>query len=127
MRERTLSVLFDAALIVLIVDVPALAVLVLIFFFGRSGALVPAGWAFFALTLVLFLLRDTTGGLSRKWLGYKIERAGVGHPGGLRSILRNLPLLVPGWNVYEAARVLRDGGAPLSLDGVLKLRRSEVP
>jgi uncharacterized RDD family membrane protein YckC len=71
----------------------------------------PAGlpWLFRAaqaLFVVLFLLRDARGASPGKAiLGLSVHRAD-GRPAGPReSILRNLPLLVPGLNLLEAAAV----------------------
>jgi hypothetical protein len=41
-----------------------------------------------------------------------------------RSAARNFPLLVPGWNFYEAWRVAR--GHPRSVDGPLGLSISRL-
>jgi hypothetical protein len=59
-------------------------------------------------------------------MGMKIEDSRGRSPGFLRSICRNLPLLVPGWNLYEAWRVLRNGSAPRSLDRPLGLAAREI-
>lgn len=69
-----------------------------------------------ALAVVLFLLRDARGGRARRWLGLEAVRRDGGPPGPALSIRRNLPLLVPGWNVLEALPVLRDGSAPRRSD-----------
>ncbi|MGH9366142.1 MAG: hypothetical protein ACRD3M_00525, partial [Thermoanaerobaculia bacterium] len=73
-----------------------------------------AGWVWRALaagTLAAFLLRDARGGRARRFLGLEARNAGGGAPGPWASIRRNLPLLVPGWNLIEAWPLLRDGGA----------------
>jgi len=99
-RERALALLADWTLVAFLVDVPALAALAVMFFFFPDAPLRETGFAAFCLELLLFLARDTTGGLSRKWMGMKIEDSRGRNPGFLRSICRNLPLLVPGWNLY---------------------------
>ncbi len=126
-KERALALLLDAALLALAIAAVALASLALLFLLGSTGALLPAGWAAFALFLIGLLLRDATGGFSRKWLGYRLADERGRNPGVLRSVARNLPLLLPGWNLYEIYRVLKDGDAPRSLDRVLRLRREPEP
>lgn len=61
-----------------------------------------------ALFVLLFLLRDARGASPGKLLlGLSVHKAD-GRPAGPReSVLRNLPLLVPGLNVLEAAAVAR--------------------
>ena len=55
---------------------------------------------------VLFLLRDTTGASPGKaLLGLSVEKRSGGRMGPGASVLRNLPLLVPGLNLLEAAAV----------------------
>lgn len=64
-----------------------------------------------AAALAAFLLRDSRGGRARRWLALQV-RDPEGQPPGLwGSIRRNLPLLVPGWNLIEVWPVLRDGRA----------------
>jgi uncharacterized RDD family membrane protein YckC len=56
----------------------------------------------------LFLLRDTTGASPGKaLLGLSVERGNGGRVGPFASVLRNLPLLVPGLNLLEAAAVVK--------------------
>jgi hypothetical protein len=125
-RERALSVCLDAVLIALAVDLPAAALL-----FGLSflpeAPLGETGIAAFALFVLLFLCRDATGGFSRKWLGFRIEDGRGRPPGFWRSVLRNLPLVVPGWNVYEGIRVLRQGAEPRPVDRLLGLAHRPIP
>lgn len=68
-----------------------------------------------ALSVLLFLARDGAGGSpGKKLFGLRLIRPG-GSPAGLEaSLLRNLPLLVPGWNLVEVASVIRrrDGRRP---------------
>jgi hypothetical protein len=121
-----MSVCLDAVLIALAVDLPA-SVLLFVFFLLPEAPLGEAGLAAFALFVVLFLCRDATGGFSRKWLGSRIEDHRGRPPGIWRSALRNLPLVIPGWNIYEAARVLRQGEEPRGIDRLLGLRLRGIP
>jgi hypothetical protein len=126
-RERALALFLDAGLIAAAVDVPAALILLALFFFAPEAPLTEAGLFAFIVSLCAFLARDARGGLSRKWLGFKIEDEGGRPPGWLRSAVRNLPLFIPGWNVYEALRVFRAGGSPRSLDRLLKLHFEPIP
>jgi len=57
---------------------------------------------------VLFLLRDTGGGSPGKRLfGLRLVRERGRPVGFLASIARNLPMLVPGWNLIELLVVIR--------------------
>jgi uncharacterized RDD family membrane protein YckC len=58
--------------------------------------------------VVLFLLRDARGASPGKvLLGLSVVRSDGGRARPLDSVLRNLPLLVPGLNLLEAAAVAR--------------------
>ena len=60
------------------------------------------------LFVALFLLRDARGASPGKsLLGLSVVRRGGGRAGVRASVLRNLPLLVPGLNLLEAAAVAR--------------------
>ena len=118
-RQRGLAFFLDAAIVAAAVDVPALALLSAAFLFFPGLSLTGIAWATFGLSLAGLLCRDARGGFSRKWLGLQVEDR-QGRPPGLgRSILRNLPLLLPGWNLYEAWRAARGRGR--SLDGWIGL------
>ena len=61
-----------------------------------------------ALFVLLFLLRDARGASPGKvLLGLSVHRADGRAAGPRESVLRNLPLLVPGLNLLEAAAVAR--------------------
>ena len=120
-RQRALALALDAAIVSAAVDLAAVPALAAAFFFFPDVSPVALGWAIFGITLLLWLCRDARGGLSRKWLGLEIVDRKGRPPGLVRSVLRNLPLLVPGWNLYEAWRVARDGTRPRSLDRALGL------
>ena len=68
-----------------------------------------------AVFLLLFLGRDTGGGSpGKRLLGLRIVRVDGARVSLTTSLVRNLPLLVPVWNLVEAASVLRrrDGRRP---------------
>jgi RDD family len=113
-RVRLLALLLDLAVCSAVLDLAA---------FGASGivALVWPGypqatiypWIVAAfLLLCALLLRDARGGFTRKWLALEVRRADGSPANGLDSLVRNLPLLVPVWNLFDALRVARDGEAP---------------
>ena len=126
-RLRALSLALDAAIFACVVDAPALVTVGLAFLFFPDAPLVEIGAFASIVFLLAFLARDTRGGFSRKWLGFRIEDERGRPPGWARSFLRNLPLLVPGWNVWEAVSVLRHGDRPRPIDRLLGLRFREMP
>jgi uncharacterized RDD family membrane protein YckC len=68
-----------------------------------------------AVAVCLFLLRDADGGSPGKRLfGLRLIRKGGASAGPLQSLVRNLTLLVPGWNLIELASLIRrkDGRRP---------------
>ncbi|MGA7992928.1 MAG: RDD family protein, partial [Thermoanaerobaculia bacterium] len=67
------------------------------------------------LAVLLFLARDAMGGSpGKKLFGLRLIRSDGSPSGFAASVLRNLPLLVPGWNLVEIASVMRrrDGRRP---------------
>jgi hypothetical protein len=126
-RLRALSLVLDAVIFACLVDAPAFVVLGVAFLFFPDVRLVEIGSFAFILFVLAFLARDTRGGFSRKWLGFKIEDERGRPPGWVRSVLRNAPLVVPGWNLWEAISVLRDGDRPRPIDRLLGLRFREMP
>jgi len=90
---------------------PLLLATVVVFLVVLFAAEPPAGlpWVFRAAQLVfvvLFLLRDSRGASPGKHLlGLWVARRDGRRAGPLDSVLRNLPLLVPGLNLVEAAAV----------------------
>jgi len=68
-----------------------------------------------AVAMFLFLLRDADGGsLGKRLFGLRLVRRGGAAAGPLQSLLRNLTLLVPGWNLIELVSLIRrrDGRRP---------------
>ncbi len=126
-RLRVLSVAVDAAIFACLVDAPALLALAAVFFFFPDARLTAIGAFAFILFLLAFLARDARGGFSRKWLGFKIEDENGRPPGWARSALRNLPLLVPGWNLWEAVSVIQNADRPRPIDRLLGLRFRDMP
>jgi RDD family len=117
-RTRLLALLLDVAVCAAAADAAGLAATFLIWRYvpGARGA-IPGVWAVLAILAVgAFLLRDTGGGLARRWLALEARLPDGRPPGRWGSIRRNLPLLVPIWNLYDAWPVLSDGEAPRRCD-----------
>jgi hypothetical protein len=128
MRARILACLLDMALAAGATNIPALAVTVLAWrLLPAVRPALPWVWAAAAAAAVLgFLLRDSSGGRARRLLALEVLREDGAPPGPWRSIVRNLPLLVPLWNIREALPLLRDGEAVRPADRRLRLRVSRT-
>lgn len=116
--SRLLAALLDLAIAAGCADAAALLVSAILWkFLPSARAAIPFVWgAAAAGALAAFLLRDASGGRARRWLGLEAVGPSGGPPGRRASIRRNLPLLIPGWNLREAWPVLRDGSAPRPSD-----------
>jgi hypothetical protein len=113
-RLRILAFLLDLLLCVLAADAAALVASAAVWFWipAWRGA---AGWVWggaAAVSLAAFLLRDASGGRARRWFALEAVLPDGRYPGAGGSARRNLPLLVPIWNIFEAWPVLRDAAAP---------------
>jgi hypothetical protein len=117
-RLRILAFLLDLLLCSVAADAAALLATAVVWFWAPvwRGALVWVWAAAAAGALAAFLLRDASGGRARRWLALEAVRPDGGPPGAVNSIRRNLPLLVPIWNLFEAWPVLRDGAAQRPAD-----------
>jgi membrane associated rhomboid family serine protease len=117
-RTRLLALFLDVLVCAAAADAAGLALTALLWRYVPGGRQVtPWVWGVLGLAAVLaFLLRDARGGRARQWLALEARRPD-GRPPGIRgSIRRNLPLLLPLWNIYDAWPVLADGGAPRRAD-----------
>jgi len=127
-RARILALFLD----VLVCAAPAdLAGLILTWIFwrffpaARNG--IPFLWiAAATVATIAFLLRDARGGRARRWLGIEIRREDGSVPGAWGSIRRNLALLLPLWNLWDAWPMLRNGEAPRRSDGRGNLRMLRI-
>lgn len=108
-----LAFCLDALLCALLVDAAGFVVSGLVWLWiPAARAAVPlVWWVSSALGVVAFLLRDASGGRARRWLAMRVEDQAGRPPGIAGSMRRNLPLLVPFWNVWEVWPVLRSGDA----------------
>jgi hypothetical protein len=117
-RMRLLALFLDVLVCALAADAAGLVLTFAIwrYFPGARGA-VPWIWAACGLAAVAaFLLRDRRGGRARRWLALEARRPDGRPPGAWGSIRRNLPLLVPLWNLYDAWPLRADGEAPRRSD-----------
>ncbi len=112
-RLRILAFLLDLLLCSVAADAAALLATAVVWFWAPvwRGALAWIWGAAAAGALAAFLVRDASGGRARRWLALEAVRPDGGPPGAVNSIRRNLPLLVPIWNLFEVWPVLRDGAA----------------
>jgi hypothetical protein len=123
-RARLLALFLDVAIPAALADAVALPLSAALWRFwpwARERTLwlwVPAA----AAALAAFLLRDSHGGRARRWIALELRRGDGRPPGAWRSVGRNLPLLLPGWNAFEAWPALRDGLAPRRSDRRMGLR-----
>jgi len=118
LRLRLLALFLDLLLCAAPADAAGLAATGLLWRYWPAGRdAVPWIWGAVAASATLaFLARDARGGRARRWLALEIERLDGLPPGLGASILRNLPLLIPGWNLYDAWPAVREAGAPRRID-----------
>ncbi len=117
-RARILAFLLDFLLCATAADGVGLLATAAVWMWAKPWRLaIPWIWGAVAAAGVLaFLLRDASGGRARRWLALEaLDRQGR-PPGAWGSIRRNLPLVIPIWNVVEAWPVLRSGDAQRRCD-----------
>jgi hypothetical protein len=103
-RARLLALFLDVLACAVPADLAGLLLTGFIWRFapGLRGA-IPAVWIGVGISATLaFLLRDAGGGRARRWLALEAQGPDGRPPGRLASIRRNLPLLLPIWNLYDA-------------------------
>jgi hypothetical protein len=112
-RARALALLLDLLIPVAAADAVGLILTTLLWRIRPASPFAAAAiWAAVAGgALAIFLLRDASGGRARRWFALEARDAQARPPGPWGSIRRNLPLLIPGWNLFEVWPVLRDGSA----------------
>jgi uncharacterized RDD family membrane protein YckC len=106
---RLAAFVVDALVFSLALILPASVVSYSFAWLGGSLKAITLVWWGALLVLILALLfRDGQRGRSmgKRLLGLKIEVKGGGSCGYGRSAIRNLPLIVPGWNLLEVYLVL---------------------
>ena len=121
---RLLALFLDVLICALAADAAGLAATFAIWrYLPAALPGVPWIWAACAAGAIAgFLLRDRRGGRARRWLALEARRADGSPPGAWGSIRRNLPLLVPFWNVYDAWPLRNDGSAPRRSDSHTGIR-----
>ena len=127
-RTRLLALFLDVLVVAVPADLAGLAATALVWRL-LPGAVAGLPWLWAALAILAtagFLLRDASGGRARRWLALEARREDGSAPGAWGSIRRNLPLLVPGWNLFDAWPVLRDGGAARRCDRASGVRILQV-
>ena len=119
-RMRLLALFLDVLLCALAADAAGLALTFLVWNYlppERAIPAIPAVWLVCGFAAVVaFLLRDRRGGRARRWLALEARRPDGRPPGFWGSVRRNLPLLVPLWNLFDAWPLYADGEAPRRCD-----------
>ena len=117
-RMRLLALFLDVLVPALLADAAGLLLTFLIWrYLPAARAAVPWVWTALGLAATVgFLLRDRNGGRARRWLALEARRPDGRPPGAWGSVRRNLPLLVPIWNLYDAWPLRNDGTAPRRCD-----------
>jgi hypothetical protein len=117
-RTRLLALFLDVLVCAVPADAAGLASSALVWrLLPAARSAIPWLWGVLAAAATAaFLLRDARGGRARRWLALEARQADGRPPGAWGSVRRNLPLLFPGWNLFDAWPVLRDGEAPRRCD-----------
>jgi hypothetical protein len=117
-RTRLLALFLDVLVAAALADAVGLVLTAVLWtYFPGARPAIPWIWtACGAGAIGAFLLRDHRGGRARRWLALEARRPDGNAPGIRGSIRRNLPLLLPLWNLYDAWPVLSDGSAPRRSD-----------
>jgi uncharacterized RDD family membrane protein YckC len=110
---RIAAFLVDALSIALMLILPASAVSYAMTWTTSPKGIQLVWWAALAILMLAMLLRD---GFRRRSIGKQLLGLRVLTPKGEgcgygRSLLRNFPLVVPGWNLLEVMLVLSSGYA----------------
>ena len=122
---RIAAFLVDALTISLILILPAAAISYGMTWSGSPRGIQLVWWAALALLMLAMLVRDGYRGRSigKQLLGLRLVTPNGEGCGWFRSLVRNLPLLIPVWNVIEVALVLM--GKPRSGDRIARTTVTE--
>ena len=128
-RARLLALFLDVLVCCVPADLAGLALTGFIWRFVPAWrSAIPAVWIFAGAAATLaFLLRDAGGGRARRWLALEARRGDGGFPGALGSIRRNLPLVLPLWNLYDAWPLLRRRDGERRTDRRTGIRILRIP
>ncbi len=123
---RIAAFLVDAVTIAIVLILPASLVSYALAWIGGSVKGIQIVWWVALATLILsILIRDGIRGRSvgKQLLGLRLTTRSGGRCGYFRSIVRNLPLIVPLWNMIEVGFVL--AGKPRTGDRIAGTAVSE--
>ena len=126
-RARLLALFLDVLVCAVPADLAGLLLTAVVWrFLPSARGAVPAIWAAAgAAVTIAFLLRDARGGRARRWLALEVRRPDGRPPGAWGSARRNLPLIIPIWNLWDVWPLLRDRDASRRTDrhtGIRMLR-----
>ena len=106
---RIAAFLVDAVTMAIVLILPTSLISYALAWIGGSVKGIQIVWWVALATLILsILLRDGIRGRSvgKQLLGLRLITRSGGRCGYFRSLVRNVPLVVPGWNMLEVAFVL---------------------
>ncbi|HUP61464.1 MAG TPA: RDD family protein [Thermoanaerobaculia bacterium] len=122
---RIAAFLVDALSISLVLILPGAIVSYAMTWTGSPKGIQLVWWAALAILIVAMLLRDGYRGrsLGKHLLGLRLITPRGEYCGWGRSVARNVPLIVPGWNLVEVVLVLL--GKPRTGDRIAKTMVTE--
>jgi uncharacterized RDD family membrane protein YckC len=118
---RVAAFLVDALTIAIVLILPAALISYAMAMIGGSlKGIQIVWWIALAILILSILIRDGFRGRSvgKQLLGLRLTTRKGGRCGYLRSVIRNLPLVVPLWNLIEVAFVL--AGKPRTGDRIAR-------
>ena len=122
---RIAAFLVDALTMSLILILPGAAVSYGLTWSGSPRGIQLVWWAALAVLMVAMLIRDGFRGRSigKQLLGLRLLTPNGEGCGWFRSLVRNLPLLIPVWNLVEVVLVLM--GKPRTGDRIARTTVTE--
>lgn len=122
---RIAAFLIDALMIALALVLPASIASYAMTWTGSPRYIQLVWWIALGILMVCMLLRDGFRGRSvgKHLLGLRLITPHGERCGYLRSVIRNLPLVVPGWNLVEVALVV--AGRPRTGDRIARTTVTE--
>jgi uncharacterized RDD family membrane protein YckC len=122
---RIAAFLVDALTIALILILPAALISYGMTWSGSPRGIQLVWWIALGMLMIAMLLRDGFRGRSmgKQLLGLRLVTPKGDRCGWFRSFIRNVPLLVPLWNVVEAVLVLM--GRPRTGDRIARTTVTE--